>query len=200
VGVAYAPAGRSRVTRPTIEPESKGRWLICVSQCKRGRAPDPKGCAGACRPVPARAARCKDRAAFVFVGRDLRLADRCRPVQASINTAFAADPPSSPVQPDAGKQRLLAVSLLYTEGLEGEALEQPLTAREVAQALRIGVDAVRALCRRGMLEHFRVSNAIRVSREELERFIREHTKRRRAREMIVEVGRSGAPPARRGRR
>jgi excisionase family DNA binding protein len=109
-------------------------------------------------------------------------------MQPSINTAFEAEPPSSPVQPDAGKQRLLAVSLLYTERLDREVPDRPLTAREVAQALGIGVAAVRALCHRGVLENFRVSNAIRVSREECERFIREHKSRRRASDMTVELG------------
>jgi excisionase family DNA binding protein len=95
-------------------------------------------------------------------------------MQPSINTAFEAALPSSPVQPDAGKQRLLAVSLLYTEQLDREVRDRPLNAREVAQALGIGVAGVRALCHRGVLEHFRVSNLIRVSRAELERFINEH--------------------------
>jgi excisionase family DNA binding protein len=109
------------------------------------------------------------------------------PVQPSINTAFEAEPPSSRVQPDAGKQRLLAVSLLYTERIDGERPQRPLTAREVAQALGICVELVRELCHRGVLEHFRVGNAFRVSRAELAHFIREHTKRRRARDMTVQV-------------
>ena len=94
-------------------------------------------------------------------------------MQPTINTAFEAEPRSSPVQPDAGEQKVLAVSLLYTERIDGGVPERPLTSREVAQALGIGIDAVRALCHRGVLEHFRVANAFRVSRAELERFIRE---------------------------
>lgn len=104
-----------------------------------------------------------------------------------MNTAFEAEPSSSPVQPDVSKWKVLAVSLLYTERIHGEVPERPLTAREVAQALGISVELVRELCHRGALEHFRVGNAFRVFRAELERFIREHTKRRRARDMTVQV-------------
>jgi excisionase family DNA binding protein len=128
------------------------------------------------------------------------MADVCKSVQPSIDTAFETSGESKLVQPEAGKQRLLAVSLLYTERVDGEPPERALTSPEVAQALRIGVDAVRELCHRGVLEHFRVGNRYRVSRAELELFIREHTKRRRAREMTVQVGPSGAGPDKSGRR
>ncbi len=60
------------------------------------------------------------------------------------------------MQPDAGKQELLAAALLYTERTEGEVPERPLTARQVAEALGVSVESVRELCRRGGLEHFRV--------------------------------------------
>ncbi len=130
-------------------------------------------------------------AAFGFVGADLRLTYVRQNMQGSINTAFEASGGSKPAQPEAGKPKLLAVSLLYTEHEDGEAPARPLTAREVAQALGIGIESVRELCHRGVLEHFKVGNHFRVSREEIARFIRQHTKRRRARDMMVEVKRSG---------
>jgi len=40
-----------------------------------------------------------------------------------------------------------------------------LTARDVAQRLRVSTATVYALCRRGELRHFRVSNAIRVTED-----------------------------------
>jgi excisionase family DNA binding protein len=47
-----------------------------------------------------------------------------------------------------------------------------LTVADVAAALRVCTATVRALCRRGELAHFRVSNAIRVRPEDLEAFLR----------------------------
>jgi hypothetical protein len=73
--------------------------------------------------------------AFGFAGRDLRTTDICKPVQPSINAAFEAEPPSSPVQPDASKWKVLAVSLLYTEVVRRETPPPALlSVREVADA------------------------------------------------------------------
>jgi excisionase family DNA binding protein len=108
-------------------------------------------------------------------------------LQVSVNTAFEGGPPSSPVQPDASKQGFLAVSLLYTERTDGDVPDRPLTARQVAEALGVGVEAVRELCRRGLLEHFRIVNAIRIPRGEFERFVRENLSRRRARNAAVRL-------------
>jgi excisionase family DNA binding protein len=108
-------------------------------------------------------------------------------MQASVSTAFEAEAQSNPVQPDAGKQEFLAAALLYTERTEGDVPERPLTARQVAEALGVAVEAVRELCRRGVLEHFRVVNAIRIQRSELERFVRENLSRRRARDVTVHL-------------
>lgn len=105
-------------------------------------------------------------------------------MQTSANTAFEAEPQSSPVQPDAGKQELIAAALLYTERTEGDAPERLLTARQVAEALGVGVEAVRELCRRGVLEHFRVVNTIRIPRGEFERFVRDNLSRRRGRNAV----------------
>jgi excisionase family DNA binding protein len=121
-------------------------------------------------------------------------------VQPSINTAFAADQPSSPVQPDAGKQRLLAVSLLYTERTGGELPERAFSPRELANALGVGAEAVRELCRRGVLEHFRILNAIRIPRSEFERFVRESLNPRRTRHVTVELNKSTPGRTRRVRR
>jgi excisionase family DNA binding protein len=124
-------------------------------------------------------------------------------MQPSINTAFEAEPESSPVQPDAGKQEFLAAALLYTERTEGDVPERPLTARQVAETLGVSVEAVRELCRRGVLEHFRVVNAIRIPRAEFERFVSENLSRRRARDVTVhldEVAPRSPPDAPRGRR
>ncbi len=81
------------------------------------------------------------------------------------------------MQPDAGKQRLLAVSLLYTERTDGEVPERAFSPREVAEVLGVGPEAVRELCRRGVLEHFRILNAIRIPRGEFERFATEEPPR-----------------------
>jgi excisionase family DNA binding protein len=113
----------------------------------------------------------------------------CKALQLSANTAFEDEPPSSPVQPDASKREFLAAALLYTERTEGDVPERPLTARQVAEALGVGVEAVRELCRRGVLEHFRVVNAIRIPRSEFERFVRENLSRRRARNVTVNLDR-----------
>ena len=137
--------------------------------------------------------------AFGFVGRAIRLTYVCKTMQASVNTAFEAGPPSSPVQPDAGKQEFLAAALLYTERTEGDVPEPPLTARQVAEALGVGVEAVRELCRRGVLEHFRVVNAIRIPRAEFERFVRENLSRRRARDVTVSLEKIAPRPARQAR-
>lgn len=127
--------------------------------------------------------------ALGFVGREIRLTYVCQSMQTSANTAFEAEPQSSPVQPDAGKQELLAAALLYTERTDSEVPERPLTARQVAEALGVSVEAVRELCRRGVLEHFRVVNSIRIPRGEFERFVSEHLTRRRAREVTVNLER-----------
>ncbi len=128
---------------------------------------------------------------------------RCKPPQPSINQAFDASRESSPVQPDAGKQRFLAVSLLYTERTDGELPERSFSPREVAEALGVGPEAIRELCRRGVLEHFRLLNAIRITRSEIERFLQENLSLRRARHVIVELeklARGVNHRARRGRR
>ncbi len=116
------------------------------------------------------------------------MTDRRKPMQPSIIEAFDASRESSPVQPDAGKQRFLAVSLLYTEHTGGELPERAFSPREVAEALGVSPEAVRELCRRGVLEHFRMLNAIRITRAEFERFVSENLSRRRARDVIVNLG------------
>jgi excisionase family DNA binding protein len=117
------------------------------------------------------------RAAFGFVGRDLRMTDTCRPVQPSIKTAFEAEPPSSPVQPDASKWKVLAVSLLYTEVARREAPPPALlSVREVARRLGVSCGTVYSLCETGQLAFTRVVNAIRVAEGDLEEFI--HARRR----------------------
>jgi excisionase family DNA binding protein len=49
---------------------------------------------------------------------------------------------------------------------------QLLTVRQVADRLGVSAATVYGLCDRGELPHLRVSNAIRVRREDLEAFIR----------------------------
>ncbi len=120
-------------------------------------------------------------------------------MQPSINQAFDASRESSPVQPDAGKQRFLAVSLLYTERTDGEVPERAFSPREVAEALGVGSEAVRELCRRGVLEHFRILNAIRIPRSEFERFVRENLSLRRARHVAVKLDKLAPGPNRRAR-
>jgi excisionase family DNA binding protein len=121
-------------------------------------------------------------------------------MQVAVNTAFEAEPQSSPVQPDAGKQEFLAAALLYTERTDDDLPERPLTARQVAEALGVGVEAVRELCRRGVLEHFRVVNTLRIPRAEFERFVQENLSRRRARDVIVNLGKLAQEPRSRTRR
>ncbi len=78
-------------------------------------------------------------------------------------------------------------SLLYTERTGGEVPERAFSPREVAEALGVGPEAVRDLCRRGILEHFRLVNAIRIPRSEIERFLQENLSLRRARHAMVEL-------------
>ncbi len=113
--------------------------------------------------------------AFGFVGRDIRTPDVCKPMQPSINTAFESEPPSSQMQRDAGEQRFLAVSLLYTEvrGPEHES-RRLLSVREAARCLGISTTAVYSLCRAGQLPYTRVLNAIRIVDVDLEDLITEH--------------------------
>jgi excisionase family DNA binding protein len=104
--------------------------------------------------------------------------DRCKPVQTSIETAFEAEPPSSPVQPDASKWKLLAVSLLYTENTDGEPRDPLLTVRRVSDLLGVTAATVYARCHDGTLRHMRVGSAIRIASSDLEAFVLERTKLR----------------------
>jgi excisionase family DNA binding protein len=107
------------------------------------------------------------------VGRDIHIADTCKPVQPSVTAAFDPRPPSSPAQPDAGERKFLAVSLLYTEVTHREE-DKPLallSAREVAQRLHVLAATVYALCQSGQLAYTRVLNAIRISPADLDEYI-----------------------------
>ncbi|MDP2270459.1 MAG: helix-turn-helix domain-containing protein [Archangium sp.] len=53
------------------------------------------------------------------------------------------------------------------------AAEEVLTVREIAAILKVVPATVYAMIERGQLEHFRLNNAIRVRRCELERLVRE---------------------------
>jgi excisionase family DNA binding protein len=75
------------------------------------------------------------------------------------------------VRPDAGKQRFLAVSLLYTENTNGECREPLLTVRQVAHILGLCTETVYRQCANGSLRHARVAWAIRIARSDLEAFI-----------------------------
>jgi excisionase family DNA binding protein len=93
------------------------------------------------------------------------------PVQPSIRTAFEAEPPRSPVQPDASKWKVLAVSLLYTEVARRDAPPPLLSVREVARRLGVSCGTVYLLCETGQLAFTRVVNAIRIAEVNLEEFI-----------------------------
>ncbi len=69
----------------------------------------------------------------------------------------------------------------------------------MAKALGVGPEAVRELCRRGVLEHFRILNAIRIPRSEFERFVRENLTPRRARDAVVELDKLAPERSRRAR-
>jgi excisionase family DNA binding protein len=56
-------------------------------------------------------------------------------------------------------------------GLPGRPLDAVLTVREVAARLRISTATVYAMCRRGELGHYRVSNGIRVPETALRRYL-----------------------------
>jgi excisionase family DNA binding protein len=96
-------------------------------------------------------------------------------LQPSINRAFEAGPPSSPVQADAGERKFLAVSLLYTE-VRGAEREKPglLSVREAARRLGISTTAAYSLCRTGRLPYTRVLNAIRIVEADVEELIAQH--------------------------
>jgi len=51
-------------------------------------------------------------------------------------------------------------------------VEAVLTVREVAARLRMSTATVYAMCRRGELEHYRVSNSIRVTESALAGYLR----------------------------
>jgi excisionase family DNA binding protein len=97
-------------------------------------------------------------------------------MQPSINTAFEAEPPSSPVQPDASKWKLLAVSLLYTENTNRDISEPLLTVRRVAELLGVCTAAVYARCASGALRHTRVGSAIRIAFSDLNAFVEKHSR------------------------
>ena len=62
------------------------------------------------------------------------------------------------------RQKPMALGLVPVQTL--------LTVREAAELLRVRPVTVYRLCARGALPHFRVSNAIRIRAEDLERFLR----------------------------
>jgi len=78
-----------------------------------------------------------------------------------------------PAYQAASKRTVLADTLLTRarEGSVGRPLETVLTVREVAARLRISTATVYSLCRRGELEHHRVSHAIRVFEREVARYL-----------------------------
>jgi excisionase family DNA binding protein len=94
-------------------------------------------------------------------------------VQPSVTAAFDATRESKLVQSDAGKQGLLAVSLLYTECTVGELPEPLLTVREAAGLLGLAPGTVYGYCASGKLRHTRVAWAVRIARPDLEAFIAE---------------------------
>jgi excisionase family DNA binding protein len=87
-----------------------------------------------------------------------------------------------PGEPDAGKQRLLAVSLLYTENTDGELREPLLTVRRVAESLGVAAATVYARCSNGTLRHTRIGSAIRITHTDLEVFLEERTAPSRSRD------------------
>lgn len=106
------------------------------------------------------------------------MTDIRQPVQPSINTAFEAAPPSRPVQPDAGKQKFLAVSLLYTEPPRKAAVPPGLlSVREAARRLGVSVGAVYAACRKGRLPFVWALNTIRIDERDLEEYVEAQRRR-----------------------
>ena len=83
------------------------------------------------------------------------------------------------MQPDEGKWKFLAASLLYTENTDGEDTEPMLTVRQVAALLGLCAATVYEHRTNGNLRHARIGWAIRVARSDLEQFIEERSVPRR---------------------
>jgi excisionase family DNA binding protein len=60
--------------------------------------------------------------------------------------------------------------------LPGRSMGAVLTVRDVAARLRISTATVYAMCRRGELEHYRVSHAIRVPESALAKLLGCHVR------------------------
>ncbi len=79
------------------------------------------------------------------------------------------------MRPDAGEQRFLAVSLLYTEVPQNERVPPSLlSVQVVARRLGVSPGTVYSLCGTGQLPHTRVLNAIRIVESDLDDYISRH--------------------------
>lgn len=84
---------------------------------------------------------------------------RVQPSQAFSELPRNFVPPQAPRAPRAAGLRVVA------------AIEELLTVAEVAKVLKVSTATVYALVDRGDVAHVRVSNAIRVTRAALERYV-----------------------------
>lgn len=80
-----------------------------------------------------------------------------------------------PTQPLAANRKNFAASLLLENG-SAEQAEWLLSVKDVARALAVSTATVYGLCESGKLPHVRVLNTIRVSRQDLRRFVEEGTR------------------------
>ncbi len=101
-------------------------------------------------------------------------------MQPRANTASASDEKSQNVQAHAGLSKNLAGSLLdriEADGVEGRSMRPLLSVGQAAKFLGVCHATVYRLCARGMLPHFRVSNAVRIDVTDLRAFLEEARQR-----------------------
>jgi excisionase family DNA binding protein len=109
--------------------------------------------------------------AFGFVAGQIRIGYISKPRHAMVSPALDASQQVHEEQPDAGKSKFLAGSLLYIENTAGERREPLLSVRQAAALLGLCTATVYEYCASGKLHHVRVASAIRITSSALEEFV-----------------------------
>jgi excisionase family DNA binding protein len=92
-------------------------------------------------------------------------------MQPSANPALDASQQVQQEQPDAGKSKFLAGSLLHMERTDGERREPLLSVRQAAALLGLCTATVYEHCAKGNLRHVKVASAIRIAGSALQEFV-----------------------------